>query len=757
MRLKILGIVAAAIGLLPIVVLALAELWLTEARLRRLVVDQVRMTTGRELRISGPLDVDVLPAPRILVGDVGFANATWASTPDMLRLERLELAVDWFDLLMGRIDVHRLVLVRPEVFLEIDETGRSNWSLPPNRPDAAPDSPTPDGSSGAPPALVFDNLRLENGVVRFLDARTGRRDELRIQHVVGLMASDDSPIDLFAALIYDDIPISITGHVGNLPDILADQTVPVDLEITTAGATLTADGIVTAPRQGRGLALTLTLSGKQTGGLAALARAAVERPVSIPALGPYRLTLHVDGDAAAPGLSSLDVAIGDTDRVALALAGSVGTLWPVDGVDIALSVTLADPAPLTALNLPLPPTLPPTQVTGRVIGADGSFGLESLDLSVGRSRVQGAISVAPAERPIRVVAHLTAPLLDLVDVVPAAGSASSGGRAATDPAATPDDATLQTAGSNGQRLVPDTPLPLNALRRISADIHLKADRIVANRLDIGNAELRAFLKRGVFHVTQASGSVAGGRLDGSLTVDARQGDRASLHTGLSIDGIELGSVLRDAGADDTVEGAPIDVELHLAGAGATLRDLVTDLTGDVLVTLGDGRIQNTYLDLIGGDLLNGVVSFLNPFDESHSHSVLRCGVGAFVIQDGKLQIDRSVAVETEKTSVVIGGEVDLDTETLDIAVRTQSQGGFSVSAGLLARLIRLEGTLSAPNVGIDTYGMARAAASIAAAVATSGASLLAEAVWERMTQDPSPCHTALVRAKQRRNGTLGSD
>jgi hypothetical protein len=70
---------------------------------------------------------------------------------------------------------------------------------------------------------------------------------------------------------------------------------------------------------------------------------------------------------------------------------------------------------------------------------------------------------------------------------------------------------------------------------------------------------------------------------------------------------------------------------------------------------------------------------------------------------------------------------------------------MGIGAGTLSSLMRIQGTLAEPRIGTDLEGLAKTGASIGAAVATGGLSLLAESVYGQVSADEYPCETALAR------------
>ena len=101
---------------------------------------EFRKATGRDLAIGGDIDLSISFSPAVVVERVSIANAGWGSRPAMVSLERAEAEVELLPLLAGDIRVTRLVLVEPDILLETNADGLSNWRTGPPSGDrpAAP-------------------------------------------------------------------------------------------------------------------------------------------------------------------------------------------------------------------------------------------------------------------------------------------------------------------------------------------------------------------------------------------------------------------------------------------------------------------------------------------------------------------------------------------------------------------------------------------------------------------------------------------
>ncbi|OOC49169.1 AsmA family protein [Thioalkalivibrio versutus] len=158
---------AATVGVIA-VLLTIAILVLDWNMLRGPISQWVSEETGREFAIDGDLEGSISMHPRFTARDIRLANADWASEPDMLRVERLDVRLDLGALLRGQTVITDLRVHGAEVHLEADAERRVNWDLDTEeRSDEPPQIPLIE-------TMVIDESRLtyrDHGREFELDAR----------------------------------------------------------------------------------------------------------------------------------------------------------------------------------------------------------------------------------------------------------------------------------------------------------------------------------------------------------------------------------------------------------------------------------------------------------------------------------------------------------------------------------------------------------------------------------------------------------
>ena len=733
MRLKTVLLVLA--GLL--VVLVVAAVVIVKSidfnTYKPLIAEQAKAATGRELTIRGNLDLEIGFSPAVVVKDVSFANAPWGSRPEMVKLGRFEVEVALLPLIFLQIQVKRLILIQPDILLETDAKGTGNWTFA--APAAGPPPKQPSGEKTALPSVAVQKVRIEKGTLAYRDGKTKQTTTLALDRLDMEAKEITSPLTFDLAAAYNGKAFTLAGTVGALTELTApSRPYPLKLALKAGGASVEVDGSVAKPMEAEGLNLKVLARAAE---LAEVARFAGRQ---VPPIGPFALAAQVSGSPKALSVSGIDASLGKAERILIKATGAVKDALNARGITLVVALESKDPKSAAQAFGAETPALPSLSVTTRVRDTQGAYALDELKASVGKSTLagSGAISVG-APRP-KARAQLTSPLLDLSELLPAGGPAQAKPSAAQKPA----------GPSKDQRMFSADPLPLQSLKAADADLDVKIDRLILpNKMPVEALAVRLVLAGGRLEIQPFSSRVGSGAISGRLALDASSEKTAALATRLDAKGVDLGQLMQQAGNPDLVSGAKTDLAIDLRGGGGSVRELMAGLTGDLLLVLGEGKVNNKFVDFLGADLLKQVVEKVSPFRQTEPQTDLKCGVIKFAVKDGMATTDRGIAFETSKMTVVSSGTANLKSETIDFSLRPNPRGSAGIGAGALVKLMRVQGTLAEPKIGIDELQAAKTAVSIGAGLATGGISALAQGLAGGATADPSPCATALGKAPAR--------
>lgn len=417
------------------------------------------------------------------------------------------------------------------------------------------------------------------------------------------------------------------------------------------------------------------------------------------------LTMTQSGDKI-----DLDLA-GSYQDIPLELAGSVGSpatlmaggSYPLDlsgtvaGADLSVSGSVADvmssPAPdltvsvagenLANFNELAGGGLPdagPYSFSGRVTTEGTTYKVDGMSLGLADTELSGDLSVDMSGERSMVTGNLTSPLLDL-------GALPGGGEESAQ-----DES---TAGSDSQYVIPDTPLPVDALRTADANLSVKIDTLrLQEGMEISAFNLTMTLQNGTLSISPMTGVFSGGQMNLNLTLDGAQ-ETPALATDFAMLGLDYGSLLKTMEISEDVEGV-MDIKLDLNGRGKTPREIASTLNGNTELISQEGVITNKLLAIVS----SGLSEVMGPLMGDNNQTNLRCMVSRFAITDGMAE-SQALVVDSNTFSVAGTGNINLATEELDLYFDTKTREAALVS---LAIPFQMTGTMKNPQVSPDPSG-----------------------------------------------------
>ncbi|MDE1902650.1 MAG: AsmA family protein [Alphaproteobacteria bacterium] len=205
------------------------------------LIAAVKESTGRDLRIDGPVSFHLLPSIELSADQVSFSNAPDGVAKNMAQLKSLEVRLQLLPLLTGTVAVDTFVLVDPVISLEVEKDGRPNWDFGAAGAPAAPlaetaHAPAAAAGAGAMSTLArlrIANLQIENGTVSYIDTRTGKRSELGAINLKVSMAGLDSPMSASGSVAWNKQTVNLDLSVGRPAAFEGGQPTPIKLKIAS--------------------------------------------------------------------------------------------------------------------------------------------------------------------------------------------------------------------------------------------------------------------------------------------------------------------------------------------------------------------------------------------------------------------------------------------------------------------------------------------------------------------------------------------
>jgi len=309
---KVLIALAAVVGLVVVVLLA-APFFIPVETYKTQIAQAAKEATGRDLTIQGDMRLSLLPRLELEAEDVSFANAPGAAQADMARLKKLLVQLQIFPLISGQVRVDSFVLVEPVIHLEVDKDGRPNWQFaeagapaPGTGTTTAPTQPS--GGPGDIPEISLGDVRLEDGLVTYTDARTGQTMEISAINMTVSLPDMDSPVAADGSLVWNGQKLSLDAKSDALRGLMSGQATSVSLGLESDVVNLTYQGNVSNAVPAR-IEGEIDLDVPSIRELAAWTGSPIEMEGS--GLGPLKIKGKVAGTPAKVAFTEAAIALDD--------------------------------------------------------------------------------------------------------------------------------------------------------------------------------------------------------------------------------------------------------------------------------------------------------------------------------------------------------------------------------------------------------------------------------------------------------------
>ncbi len=432
------------------------------------VAGAVREATGRELTLTGDVEVGLGLTPTLTIKDVSFENAPWGSRPSMAAIDRLALRVALIPLLGGAVEIKQLVLVAPDILIEKSKSGQLNLDFKDSKKEPLDQGRLPEKrtSSDGPPRLAFDQIRIERGKLVYMDHASQRTYQLRLREAAAAMRSEDT-VSLSISGTYNDDPYELEATLGSPDELMSAETVwPIDLSLDLGSNSLSAKGSVVDIFNGKGIDLMVAAKGDSVPGLLDIFGLS-----DVPELGPFTVSGALTDSTGTLSAKNIELALGTESLARLTLTGRIDDIPAFEGISFSATGRGGSvQAVLDLFHVSDVPKIGPFEVSGGIKTKKGKWNLSNLKLHAG-TRDQ-------------VVIQLAGTVSDLTSIE---GT----------------DLDVSLTGENLARIgsLFNTQLPFEGPFRVSGHVSATPDR--------------------VYEVSRLEASVQKSRLDGNVTLDLR--------------------------------------------------------------------------------------------------------------------------------------------------------------------------------------------------------------------------------------------
>ena len=321
------------------------------------------------------------------------------------------------------------------------------------------------------------------------------------------------------------------------------------------------------------------------------------------------------------------------------------------------------------------------------------------------------------------------------ELAPLAGSAALAGASGTK--GTPK----APSQSRGKFFFSDDALPFDLLPEANGKLTINIEQLsIPGRVPMTGVKGNLVFGGSKININDLSFGLGKGSGTVQVGLSQFQGPNPTLLIKGMAKGFTLEQLMDALDSNAKVKGGDSEIAFNLRSSGSTLHQLASKANGVVQLSIGKGSLDSRFIDG-SGDLLITIMDAVNPMRKKSDQTLLECAVVYLPMNQGQVTLDDSIGVVTDRLDIVLSGAVDLKTEALNIKIDPREKSGLTTGVNL-AGLVKLQGTLLNPQVGVNKEGVVNSAVSIGLGILTGGATILAENAKSIATKS-QPCKAAL--------------
>jgi uncharacterized protein involved in outer membrane biogenesis len=297
-----------------------------------------------------------------------------------------------------------------------------------------------------------------------------------------------------------------------------------------------------------------------------------------------------------------------------------------------------------------------------------------------------------------------------------------------------------TAARATERFFGDTPLPLDYLPNGNGVLNLDiAQLVLPSKVVLKKVVMLVRFSPQQIDIPKAAFQLGNGQFDGSARIANTQGSPSWAFKGQA-SGFTLEQLLASTDSKGKVSGGDMRAAFNFTSSGMSPHQIASSLNGQSQITIGNARLATSLMNQ-GGDVFITLFDAINPMRKKSNETTLECAVAYLPVKNGVVTVRDSIGVETDRLNIVLSGLVNLNSEQINLAVYPKEKSGLT--AGLdLASLVRLQGSLLKPQVGINKEAAVGQALALGLGFLTGGASIVAQNA-EGVMNKPHPCREAM--------------
>jgi len=227
------AIAAAALVVVVIAALLIIPAFVDVNRYKPELEKYVSEATGRPLSVGGDVRLSLFPWAGVSFSDLKLGNTPAFAEKDFLAVKSFDVRVKLLPLLFKQVEVDRLVVLEPRIFLVSNKDGRVSWDFGAKPAEAEPSTrpvPTP-APTGLPiQSFMVGELSIQNGQLTLIDHGKGSRREISRMNLSLKDVSLERPVRFSFSASFNQKPLAAEGRFGPVGANIGQAAVPLEIK-----------------------------------------------------------------------------------------------------------------------------------------------------------------------------------------------------------------------------------------------------------------------------------------------------------------------------------------------------------------------------------------------------------------------------------------------------------------------------------------------------------------------------------------------
>lgn len=212
------------------------------------LLKKIEQVSGAKVSIDGPMSFSLLPQIAIQLEQVSVRGPMLPKTQPLAQVKKLDLALAFWPLLRGQVQVGKLILDEPKINLFVAKDGTQNWQFKPGKEQAVTAAKTDAGENPLRKLeqLQIGKLEINDGDVLYTNEQAGKIYSLKDLDMSLKMPGFSKPMSASIAADYNGQRVSSSIKAENLAAIINGATSDIEFDAKTKSMQTTFKGTISA-------------------------------------------------------------------------------------------------------------------------------------------------------------------------------------------------------------------------------------------------------------------------------------------------------------------------------------------------------------------------------------------------------------------------------------------------------------------------------------------------------------------------------